>query len=162
MDNIFNELPEEHSSKETQWIYKENKEVFDKFNQINKIQPVLIKVPITEVSQEKIHDINNKNLKNSKKKDTPLNLIMEYTKSNKIMKSEIKEKLIELISIPEFGKAFGIKKSAEIISAITRDSWNQSTALFISFLLDSDIVYKDKSYLFNKEKNNQQICVSVN
>lgn len=156
MDNIFNELPEEHSSKETQWIYKENKEVFDKFNQIQ--QPILIKVPITTVSQEKIHDIN----KNSKKKDTPLNLIMEHTKSNKIMKNEIKEKLIDLISIPEFGKAFGIKKSAEIISAITRDSWNQSTALFISFLLDSDIVYKDKSYLFNKEKNNQQIYVLVN
>jgi hypothetical protein len=161
MDNIFNELPEEHSSKETQWIYKENKEVFDKFNQI---QPVLIKSPKVIVSQEIIQDtIKPKEyIKNLKKKDTPLDLIMEYTKSNKIMKSEVKQKLIELISIPEFGKAFGIKKSAEIISAITRDSWNQSTALFISFLLDSDIIYKEKSYLFNKEKNNQQICVCVN
>jgi hypothetical protein len=161
MDNIFNELPEEHSSKETQWIYKENKEVFDKFNQI---QPVLIKSPKVIVSQEIIQDtIKPKEyIKNLKKKDTPLDLIMEHTKSNKIMKSEVKQKLIELISIPEFGKAFGIKKSAEIISAITRDSWNQSTALFISFLLDSDIIYKEKSYLFNKEKNNQQICVCVN
>ncbi len=161
MDNIFNELPEEHSSKETQWIYKENKEVFDKFNQI---QPILIKSPKVIVSQEIIQDtIKPKEyIKNLKKKDTPLDLIMEHTKSNKIMKSEVKQKLIELISIPEFGKAFGIKKSAEIISAITRDSWNQSTALFISFLLDSDIIYKEKSYLFNKEKNNQQICVCVN
>lgn len=160
MDNIFNELPEEHSSKETQWIYKENKDVFDKFNQI---QPISIKTPKVIVSQEIIKDtIKPKEyIKNLKKKDTPLDLIMEYTKSNKIMKTEVKQKLIELISIPEFGKTFGIKKSAEIISAITRDSWNQSTALFISFLLDSDIIYKEKSYLFNKEKNNQQICVCV-
>jgi len=156
MDVILNELPEEHSSKETQWIYKENKDVFDKFNQI---QPISIKNPINKVSQEIIL-VQNSN--KSKRKESPLDLIMEHTKSNKIMKNEIKEKLIELISIPEFGKAFGIKKSAEIITAITRDSWNQSTALFISFLLDSNVIYKDKSYLFNKDKNNQQICVAVN
>ena len=73
------------------------------------------------------------------------------------MKAEIKQKLIDFITIPEFGKAFGIKKSSEIISALTRDSWNQSMALFISFLLDATVIYKDKSYLFNKEKNLKEI-----
>ena len=73
------------------------------------------------------------------------------------MKKEIKQKLIEFITIPEFSKAFGVKKSAEIISALTRNSWNQSMVLFISFLLDATIVYKEKNYIFNKEKNMQEI-----
>ena len=75
------------------------------------------------------------------------------------MKNEIKEKLVEFITIPEFSKAFGIKKSSEIISALTRDSWNQSIVLFISFLLNATIIYKDKPYIFNKEKNTQEIII---
>ncbi len=75
------------------------------------------------------------------------------------MKNEIKQKLVEFITIPEFSKAFGVKKSAEIISALTRDSWNQSVVLFISFLLNANVIYKEKSYLFNKEKNLQEITI---
>ena len=75
------------------------------------------------------------------------------------MKKEIKQKLIEFITIPEFSKAFGVKKSAEIISALTRNSWNQSMVLFISFLLDASIVYKEKNYIFNKEKNMKEIIL---
>jgi hypothetical protein len=75
------------------------------------------------------------------------------------MKNEIKQKLIELITIPEFAKAFGVKKSAEIISALTRNSWNQSMVLFISFFLDVAIVYKEKNYIFNKEKKLKEIVL---
>ena len=95
----------------------------------------------------------------TKKHTTPLELIIKYTVGTDKMKQEIKEKIIELITLPEFSKAFGVKKSAEIISAITRDSWNQSIALFVSFLLDSNVVYKEKSYLFNKDKNTKEIVV---
>ena len=75
------------------------------------------------------------------------------------MKNEVRQKLIDFITEPEFSKAFGSKKSSEIVSAILRDSWNQSAALFISFLLDANVIYKDKSYLYNKDKNKLEIII---
>jgi len=149
MELIKNEIPDEHDSKEKMWIYKDNKEIFNKYSQIemNQETPIII-------------DNNKKPQKITKiKKNTPLELIIQYTSSSENMKREIKEKLIELITLPEFSKAFGVKKSAEIISAITRDSWNQSTALFISFLFDSSIVYKEKPYIYNKDKVTKEIIV---
>ena len=75
------------------------------------------------------------------------------------MKNEVRQKIIDFVTEPEFSKAFGTKKSGEIVSSLLRDSWNQSTALFISFLLDANIIYKDKSYLYNKEKNKIEIII---
>jgi hypothetical protein len=77
------------------------------------------------------------------------------------MKNEVRQKLIDFVTEPEFSKAFGSKKSGEIVSAIMRDSWNQSTALFISFLLDANVIYKDKAYLYNKDKNKEDILIAV-
>jgi hypothetical protein len=155
MELVISEIPEEYETKETMWIYKENKKLFSKYSQI-KPQEQLTPLPaiITPSHQPSLKIAVAKS-----KKDTPLELIIKYTYCSDKMKQEIKQKLIELITIPEFSKAFGIKKSAEIISAITRDSWNQSIALFVSFLLDSNIVYKEKSYLFNKDKNTKEIVV---
>jgi len=144
MELIKSEIPDEHDSKERMWVYKDNKEIFDKYSQIAMNQettPIIVEQPKKQEKITKIGKINKKN--------TPLELIIQYTSSSENMKREIKEKLIELISLPEFSKAFGVKKSAEIISAITRDRWNQSTALFISFLRDSSIVYKEKPYIYN-------------
>ncbi len=155
MELLRSEIPEEYESKETMWIYKENKDLFNKYSQI-KLQeipqepPQLPAIIITTPSLPSI---------TKTKKDTPLELIIKYTSCSDKMKQEIKQKLIELITIPEFSKAFGVKKSAEIVSAITRDAWNQSIALFVSFLLDSSVVYKEKSYLFNKDKNTKEIIV---
>jgi hypothetical protein len=151
MELIQKEFPKDHESKETMWIYKENKELFNKYTQID------VKSSINTITK-KIEPIE-KNQTITKKKETPLDLIIKYTSTTNKMKSEIKEKLIELITIPEFSKAFGLKKSAEVISAITRDSWNQSIALFISFLLEKNVIYKSKSYLYNKEKKNGDIIV---
>jgi hypothetical protein len=75
------------------------------------------------------------------------------------MKNEVRQKLIDFVMEPAFAKAFGARKSGEIVNAILRDSWNQSTALFISFLLDANIIYKDKSYLYNKDKNKLEIMI---
>ena len=75
------------------------------------------------------------------------------------MKNEVRQKIIDFVTEPDFSKAFGSKKSSEIVSAILRDSWNQSTALFISFLLDANVIYKDKSYLYNKDKNKYEIMI---
>ena len=157
MELVRSEIPEEYESKETMWIFKENKELFNKYNQIQLPQeppqlPAIITPPPQQQPSLKIAVTKSK-------KDTPLELIIKYTACSDKMKQEIKQKLIELITIPEFSKAFGVKKSAEIISAITRDTWNQSIALFVSFLLDSSVVYKEKSYLFNKDKNTKEIIV---
>ena len=75
------------------------------------------------------------------------------------MKQDIKTKLIDFISLPEFSKVFGMKKSAEIMTALSKDTWNQSISLFISFLLNKNIIYKEKSYVYNKENNNAIINV---
>ena len=78
---------------------------------------------------------------------------MRLTEIDRFLKQDIKSKLIDFISLPEFSKAFGMKKSAEIMTAISKDSWNQSISLFISFLLDKNIIYKEKSYVYNKNNN---------
>lgn len=152
MDIILNELQDNHETNETMLIYKEKIDLYNRLNQLSSvIQPPQ---PIIVPQKEEIIK--------PKQKNTPLELIIKHTSTTSIMKNEIKQKLIELITIPEFSKAFGVKKSAEIISAITRDSWNQSVALFISFMLDVNVIYKDKSYIFNKEKNLQDKSILVN
>lgn len=149
MEKIMNILPDEpNTSKDTLWTYKDNIEVFNKYNQYVIIQ------------DKKEINVNANDKKTGKTKiESPLDLIIRVTTVNKIMKNDIKEKLIEFVSLPEFSKAFGLKKSSEIMNGLTKDSWNQSTSLFISFLLDKNIIYKEKSYIFNKEKTNQIITV---
>lgn len=162
MDFIYTHLPENNK---TLWIYKEQLDNFNKYTQFevpvpSSEIPMVPMVPSELPITPEIFKV--KEIKEDKKKigkETPIDLIIKYTLTNKIMKNEIKQKLVEFITIPEFSKAFGIKKSSEIISALTRDSWNQSIALFISFLLNATIIYKDKSYLFNKEKNTQEITI---
>jgi len=178
MEKIMNILPSDNETKDTLWMYKDNIEVFNKFNQyVVVIQetpspsipiiPVINHIDINDIKNDKKREFkndfkNDKNDKNDKKKDkieSPLDLIIRITEVNKIMKNDIKEKLIEFISLPEFSKAFGMKKSSEIMNGLTKDSWNQSTSLFISFLLDKTVIYKEKSYIYNKEKINQVITV---
>ena len=173
MELILQELPDNYESNEKIWIYKEKIDIYNKYNQI----PLVIKeekpnIPLV-VKEEKPTNISlvvkeekpniplviKEEKPNSrsvvKKENSPLELIIKYTSTSTLMKTTIKEKLIELITLPEFSKAFGVKKSAEVISALSRDGWNQSMALFISFLLDMNVIYKEKSYIFNKEKNNK-------
>lgn len=149
----MNILPDEtNTSKDTLWSYKDNIEVFNKYNQYVIIQEKKEQTPIIPI-------INDNKKKNKSKIESPLDLIIRLTEVNKIMKNDIKEKLIDFISLPEFSKAFGMKKSSEIMNGLTKDSWNQSTSLFISFLLDKNVIYKEKSYIYNKDKINQVITV---
>lgn len=161
----MNILPDDSNiSNDSLWTYKDNIEVFNKFNQYVIIQEQK-KIDINH--NDDIHN-NDKNVIENKKKEkekskvkieSPIDLIIRLTALNKIMKNDIKEKLIEFISLPEFSKAFGMKKSSEIMNGLTKDSWNQSTSLFISFLLDKNVIYKEKSYIYNKDKINQTITV---
>ena len=154
MDTIFNEIADEHETKETMWVYKDKIDLYNKYNQISSSVIEIKKNPEPEQKKEEVKKTNKKEDNNS-----PLNLIIKYTSTAVIMKTEIKQKLIDFITIPEFAKAFGVKKSSEIISALTRDSWNQSMALFISFLLDVNVIYKEKSYIFNKNKPLKELVI---
>ena len=102
--------------------------------------------------------------KNKKKpaKDTsikPLEIIMNETASFHNSSEYIKEGLINFITKEEFSKIFGLTKCAEIMSGIVNNRWNKSTALFISFLLDKEVYYNDKTILYNKEKNGGRITI---
>lgn len=173
----MNILPDDSNiSNDSLWTYKDNIEVFNKFNQYVIIQEQKkIDINHNDIHNDNDnHNDNNDNNHNDKpmienkkrekekskvKIESPLDLIIRLTALNKIMKNDIKEKLIEFISLPEFSKAFGMKKSSEIMNGLTKDSWNQSTSLFISFLLDKNVIYKEKSYIYNKDKINQTITV---
>jgi hypothetical protein len=167
MDIILNKLPDEHEKNKTLWIYEDNIPLFDKYNQFKK-EPIIEikKEPIIEIKKEVVKEIKKEVVKEIKKevvkeniKQTPINLIINQTFTANVMKNEVRQRIIDFVTEPEFSKAFGSKKSGEIVSAILRDSWNQSTALFISFLLDANVIYKDKSYLYNKDKNKLEIMI---
>ena len=154
----MNTLPDNHISNETLWTYKDNIEIFNKYNQqvihsIKKPEMKLKSKPEPEPEPELKLEPEMKKQKLSKQKtESPVDLILRLTLVDKIMKQDIKNKLIEFISVPEFSKVFGMKKTSEIMTAISKESWNQSISLFISFLLDKNIIYKEKSYIYNKEK----------
>lgn len=166
MENIMNTLPDNYISNETLWMYKENIEVFNKYNQQVIQNPIKIIKPIQQPPPKKEEELSPKkeeepSPKNKKSKiESPLDLIIRFTYVDKIMKQDIKNKLIEFISEPEFSKVFGMKKSSEIMTALTKDSWNQSISLFISFFLNKHIIYKEKSYSYYKNKEEPIITVS--
>lgn len=174
MEKILNELPDEHISNETLWIYKENVDIFNKYTQVvnhkNSKQPKEepkqpkeeLKQPKEELKpKEEFKPKEEPKLKKEGKYKTesPIDLILRLTEVDKIMKVDIKNKLIEFISIPECSKVFGMKKSSEIMTALTKDSWNQSISLFISFLLNKHVIYKEKSYVYYKDKENEIITI---
>jgi pentapeptide MXKDX repeat protein len=176
MDKIMNTLPDNHISNETLWIYKDNIEIFNKYNQqvIHKIKKDEIKkeeikkeeikkdeIKKDEIKKDEIKKEEIKKGKITKKNESPIDLILRLTLVDKIMKQDIKDKLIEFISVPEFSKVFGMKKTSEIMTAISKESWNQSISLFISFLLNKNIIYKDKSYIYNKDKEISQQSIII-
>ena len=154
---IPNEIPNEILNEKPNEILNEKpNEILNEIpNEIPKVIPNEIPNEIPKViPNEKFKEINNK--RNNEK---PMEIIIKHTLSRESMRNEIYSRLVLFISAPEFSKAFGVKKSAEIIGALSNNRWNQSMALFISFLLDANVIYKDKSYLFNKNKNNMEISV---
>jgi hypothetical protein len=167
MEIILNELPYS-DLKDNEWKYKENPIIFNKYNQLSSLLIKKDEIKKDEIKKDEIKkdeikkdEIKKDEIKKDeiKKDNKPLELIMTYTSTTEMMKGVIKDKLIEFITVPEFSKAFGMKKSSEIVSAITRNAWNQSMALFISFLLDATVIYKDKEYIYNKNKINNEISI---
>jgi len=100
--------------------------------------------------------------KNNKKDETikPLGIIINETTSFNNSTEYIKENLVKMISTEEFAKIFGLTKCAEIMSGIVNNRWNKSTALYISFLLDKEVYYNEKTLIYNKEKNRGRITIA--
>jgi hypothetical protein len=93
-----------------------------------------------------------KETKKNVKKPNPIDTILAESSTCDIYKSDVKEKLIALITSNEFSKVFGITKSSEIMSGIVNERVNKSIAIFISFLFDKCVIYNDKEFIFNKNK----------
>jgi len=93
-----------------------------------------------------------KETKKNVKKPNPIDTILAESLTCDIYKSDVKEKLIALITSNEFSKVFGITKSSEIMSGIVNERVNKSIAIFISFLFDKCVIYNDKEFIFNKNK----------
>lgn len=93
-----------------------------------------------------------KETKKNVKKPNPIDTILLESSTCDIYKNDVKEKLITLIASNEFSKVFGLTKSSEIMTGIVNERINKSIALFISFLFDKCVIYNDKEFIFNKNK----------
>jgi len=107
-------------------------------------------VPTVAKAAKQLNPI--KETKKNVKKPNPIDTILAESSTCDIYKSDVKEKLIALITSNEFSKVFGITKSSEIMSGIVNERVNKSIAIFISFLFDKCVIYNDKEFIFNKNK----------
>ena len=115
-------------------------------------------VPVLTKKNESVKD--TKSTKSTKSTTIkPLDIIADETTAFHNSTDYIKDALITFITKDEFSKIFGMTKCAEIMSGIVNNRWNKSTALFISFLLDKEVYYNDKTILYNKEKNGGRITI---
>lgn len=139
---------------DTMWKL-ENIDLYNKFTQCIYNEKIKEKKVLNETEKIQVTD----NLVNKKMKISPIELIC---KNNKIIYNElslkyIKEKLVNMITLKEFSKNFGNKKSSEIMNGVVNNKWNTSLALFMSFLFNSKIIYQGKDILFKKDLINYSI-----
>lgn len=176
IDVLYNKLTSTTNASVIEWkdintcIYNKHSQNFsikEKRLVINTVEKPEIDIITVVVPKEKVTDIVlNKHQptisKNKKKDETikPLDIIINETTSFNNSTEYIKENLVKMISTEEFTKIFGLTKCAEIMSGIVNNRWNKSTALYISFLLDKEVYYNDKTIIYNKEKNRGRITVA--
>lgn len=139
---------------DTMWKL-ENIDLYNKFTQYIYNEKIKENKVLNETEKLQVTD----NLVNKKMKISPIELIC---KNNKIIYNElslkyIKEKLVNMITLKEFSKNFGNKKSSEIMNGVVNNKWNTSLALFMSFLFNSKIIYQGKDILFKKDLINYSI-----
>jgi hypothetical protein len=151
---LVQQVPQASLAKLASPVLKENKTITP--------NTIIVEQPLLAETVESHNTVVSKKSVAKGKKDTtikPLDIIIKETGSFNISTEYIKESIITLISKEEFSKTFGLTKCAEIMSGVVNNRWNKSTALFISFLLDKEVYYNDKSILYNKEKNVGKITV---
>jgi hypothetical protein len=150
------------------WKYTEKMDAFAKFTQYmpeqicKKEEPVAMAMVIEETPKASVSVIPpQKTSKRSAARLTPMDIIVTLTENNVINADYIKQSLKDFISKKEFQKVFGIKKTSEIMQALTDNKFNKSMALFISFMYDVVIIYMNKevSYFTDDVTDRQKITV---
>lgn len=93
------------------------------------------------------------------KRQSPMSVILKLSENNEINSGYMQQKLIEFISKKEFIKFFGVKKSAEVMSALSANKWNKSLVLFISFMFDVSFIYlnKEVQVQYDSEKKYEDV-----
>lgn len=113
---------------------------------VHKLLPIVNKATPKKEKQTCTQKKGNRN----NDKNSPMKIILEESQTYDTYRDDVRDKIIKFISTKEFGKVFGITKSAEIMSGIANDRFNKSTVLFISFLFDKCVIYNDKNIIYNK------------
>ena len=85
------------------------------------------------------------------KRESPMTVILKLSENIEINSGYTQQKLIEFISKKEFIKFFGVKKSSEVMSAISANKWNKSLVIFVSFLFDVSFTYLNKEVKYNSD-----------
>lgn len=154
MNNFINDLP---SNNLTKWIYDEHINLYNKHSQY--VEEPVIKISIKEEPVIKISVKEEPIIEKQTIKIKPIELILKLSDTDLSCLSYVKDKIIDFIGNPNTVKLFGLKKTSEMMTAITKNTWNQSIVLLISFLLDCKINYKNKEYNYYKENNNIKLIM---
>jgi hypothetical protein len=111
--------------------------------------------------QEKQHSAKPESCKTEAtkrvKRQSPTTVILQLSENNEINSGYMQQKIIEFISKKEFIKFFGVKKSSEVMSALSANKWNKSLVLFISFLFDVSFIYLNKEVQYDSEKKYEDV-----
>lgn len=112
-------------------------------------------------TQEKQHSAKPESCKTEAtkrvKRQSPTTVILQLSENNEINSGYMQQKIIEFISKKEFIKFFGVKKSSEVMSALSANKWNKSLVLFISFLFDVSFIYLNKEVQYDSEKKYEDV-----
>ena len=115
----------------------------------------------TQEKQEKQHSAKPESCKTEAtkrvKRQSPTTVILQLSENNEINSGYMQQKIIEFISKKEFIKFFGVKKSSEVMSALSANKWNKSLVLFISFLFDVSFIYLNKEVQYDSEKKYEDV-----
>jgi hypothetical protein len=162
------------------WTYDNKPEVFSQFTQFmpsakiveKQENPLHTVSPMPSPVQKQTETItstpkqtNPEPLKKNKQcktaKPTPMDIVIQLSDNNLVNADYIKQSLIDFISKKEFQKAFGVKRTSEIMQAISENKFNKSMALFVSFIFDVTFVYlnKDVSYYTENLQLKQKIVI---
>ena len=120
------------SSDNSQWIYTDNLQAFNKFTQFK------------DTIEMKSKIVTSENKKNSKL--TPFQFVNQL---HFVEDDYLKNKLLDFISIKEFQSVFGVKNTTEIMNAITNNKWNKQLVILFSFLFDTSFIYLKKNVCFD-------------
>jgi len=168
------------NSDDIMWTYDNKPEVFSQFTQFmpsakiveKQENPLHTVSPMPSPVQKQTETItstpkqtNPEPLKKNKQcktaKPTPMDIVIQLSDNNLVNADYIKQSLIDFISKKEFQKAFGVKRTSEIMQAISENKFNKSMALFVSFIFDVTFVYlnKDVSYYTENLQLKQKIVI---